>query len=133
MQSGDRTPTRAALGAFAADVVCVVLFCAIGRRTHAEGLTVIGTAETAWPFLTGTSLGWLLSRGWHRPAALAPTGMVVWICTVAVGMLLRRLTSQGTAVSFIVVATLTTAVLLLGWRALVAARPRDSLTERRAK
>ncbi|MGZ8803446.1 MAG: DUF3054 family protein, partial [Mycobacterium sp.] len=32
-------------------------------------------------------------------------------------MLLRKATSQGTAVSFIVVASLTTAVLLLGWRA----------------
>ncbi len=35
-------------------------------------------------------------------------------------MLLRKATAQGTATSFIVVASLTTAVLLLGWRA----RPR---------
>ncbi|MCH9669462.1 MAG: DUF3054 domain-containing protein [Actinomycetia bacterium] len=132
MPSGDRAPARAALGALAADVVCVVLFCAVGRRTHAEGLSVGGIAETAWPFLTGTSLGWLLSRGWQRPAALAPTGIVVWVSTVTVAMLLRRATSQGTAVSFIVVATLTTAVLLLGWRAL-AALPRTGLTGRQAQ
>jgi Protein of unknown function (DUF3054) len=42
--------------------------------------------------------------------------VVVWVCTVAVGMLLRKATSQGVAPSFIVVASLSTAVLLLGWR-----------------
>ncbi|MCH9734628.1 MAG: DUF3054 domain-containing protein [Actinomycetia bacterium] len=117
MQSTDRPPARAALGALLIDLVCVVAFCAVGRRTHTEGLTVGGIAETSWPFLTGTALGWLLSRGWRRPVALAPTGLTVWVCTVVVAMLLRRATSQGTAMSFIVVASLTTAVLLLGWRA----------------
>ncbi len=118
----------AALGAFAADVVCVIVFCAIGRRSHAEGLTLGGIAETAWPFLAGTTLGWLASRGWQRPAALVPTGVVVWVCTVAVGMLLRRVSSQGTATSFVVVATLTTAVLLLGWRATAQLTTRRPIT-----
>ena len=108
---------RASSAAFVADLICVVVFCTIGRRSHAEGITVAGVAETAWPFLTGTGVGWLLSRGWQRPAALAPTGVVVWACTVVVAMVLRKTTSQGTAASFIVVASLTTAVLLLGWRA----------------
>ena len=117
MRNGDRPSARATLGALAADVVCVVLFCAIGRRSHAEGLTVGGIAETAWPFLTGATLGWLLSRGWRSTPALVPTGVTVWVCTVAIGMLLRRVTSQGTATSFIVVASLSTALLLLGWRA----------------
>ena len=44
--------------------------------------------------------------------------MVVWVATVVIGMLLRKLTGQGTAVSFIVVASLTTVALLLGWRAI---------------
>ena len=116
MQSTDHPPARAALGALLIDLGCVVSFCAIGRRTHTEGLTVGGIAETSWPFLTGTALGWLLSRGWQRPVAFAPTGLAVWACTVLVAMLLRRATSQGTAVSFIVVASVTTAVLLIGWR-----------------
>ena len=88
-----------------ADVVCVLVFCTIGRRSHAEGLTVAGVAETAWPFLAGTAVGWLLSRGWRRPTALVPTGVVVWLCTVVVGMLLRKATSAGVAVSFVVVAS----------------------------
>ncbi len=109
--------TRPALTALATDVLCVIVFCTIGRRSHAEGLTVSGIAETAWPFLVGTAAGWLVSRGWHRPAALVPTGVTVWLCTIVIGMLLRKLTSAGTAPSFIVVASLSTALLVLGWRA----------------
>jgi peptidoglycan/LPS O-acetylase OafA/YrhL len=102
----------------AIDAVCVLVFCAVGRRSHAEGLTVGGVAETAWPFLTGAAVGWLVSRAWRRPTALAPTGLAVWLCTVAIGMLLRKASSQGVAASFIVVASVVTALLLLGWRAL---------------
>jgi hypothetical protein len=115
IDSDDRT--RPALVALATDVVCVVVFATIGRRSHAEGLSLAGIAETAWPFVAGTSVGWLLVRGWRSPAAVAPTGIVVWVCTVVVGMLLRKATSAGVAPSFIVVASLATALLLLGWRA----------------
>ncbi|MGV0798586.1 DUF3054 domain-containing protein, partial [Mycolicibacterium elephantis] len=99
---------------------CVVVFCTLGRRSHAEGLNLAGIAETAWPFLSGAAVGWLVSRGWRSPVALVPTGVVVWVCTIAVGMLLRKLTGAGIAPSFIVVASISTAVLLLGWRVMVA-------------
>jgi Protein of unknown function (DUF3054) len=112
-----RRSTLAAL----ADVVGVLVFAAVGRRSHAEGLTVAGVAETAWPFLVGTAVGWLFSRGWRRPTAVVPTGLVVWVCTVAIGMLLRKATSAGVAGSFVVVASAATAVVLLGWRVAVAA------------
>jgi hypothetical protein len=100
----------------AVDVVGVLVFCAVGRRSHDEGLDVSGIAVTAWPFLTGTVVGWLVSRGWRRPTAVAPTGVVVWLSTVVIGMLLRKATSAGVAASFVVVATTVTALLLLGWR-----------------
>jgi peptidoglycan/LPS O-acetylase OafA/YrhL len=119
--SDTRVRTAAAL---LADVVCVLVFCTIGRRSHAEGITVAGVAETAWPFLAGTAVGWLAVRGWRRPATLAPTGLTIWLSTVVIGMLLRKATSQGTAVSFVVVASLVTAILLLGWRAAVSALAR---------
>lgn len=113
-----RHDTRPAVTALAVDIVCVVVFCALGRRSHAEGLTLAGIAETAWPFLSGTLLGWVISRGWRAPTALAPTGVIVWLATVVVGMLLRKASSQGVAVSFIIVASVVTALLLLGWRAI---------------
>jgi peptidoglycan/LPS O-acetylase OafA/YrhL len=111
---------RRALIAVFADIVCVIVFCAIGRRSHAEGLTVAGIAHTAWPFLAGAGVGWLLIRGWRRPFTVIPTGLVVWVCTVVVGMVLRKVTSAGVSTSFVVVASLSTAVLLLGWRGAAA-------------
>jgi peptidoglycan/LPS O-acetylase OafA/YrhL len=112
--------------AVVADAVCVLVFCAIGRRSHAEGVTVAGVAETAWPFMVGAAVGWLVSRGWRRPLAIAPTGVAVWVCTVAVGMLLRKATSGGVAVTFVIVASLVTAALLLGWRGVATLVRRSS-------
>ncbi len=106
----------------ATDVIAVLVFCAVGRRSHAEGLSITGVASTAWPFLAGTATGWLASRGWRRPTAVVPTGVVVWLCTVVVGMLLRKASSAGVAASFVVVASSVTAALLLGWRAGIGLR-----------
>ncbi|MCV7281642.1 DUF3054 domain-containing protein [Mycolicibacterium flavescens] len=108
---------RVAATALATDVACLLVFATVGRRSHAEGLTLTGIAGTAWPFVVGAAVGWVLSLGWRRPYALVPTGVAVWVATIVVGMLLRKLTNAGTAPSFIVVASLSTAVLLLGWRA----------------
>ena len=107
------------LGCLVVDLIAVLVFCTLGRRSHDEGLNVTGVATTAWPFLTGSLLGWLASRGWRQPTAVVPTGVVVWLCTVGVGMVLRKATAAGVAASFVVVAATVTAVLLLGWRALV--------------
>lgn len=115
-----RRRVRRALIALLADIVCVIVFCTIGRRSHAEGLTVSGIAQTAWPFLAGTAVGWLLIGGWRRPFTVIPTGVTVWVCTVVGGMLLRKATSAGVSTSFIVVASVSTAVLLLGWRSAAA-------------
>ena len=125
---------RSSAPAVLADVLGVLVFCTIGRRSHAEGLTVAGVAETAWPFLAGTAVGWLLIRGWRRPAAVVPTGVVVWVCTVAVGMLLRKATSAGVAFSFVVVALGgdrgAAARLAGGRRGAVARRRRSALIGR---
>ena len=119
MTTEQATGHRSAAIAFLADVVCVVIFCAIGRRSHAEGITLSGVAHTSWPFLTVTVAGWALSRGWRRPTALNPTGLAVWVSTVVIGMLLRKASAQGVAVSFVIVASTVTAILLLGWRGAV--------------
>lgn len=121
-----RTPTdtRIATSAFVADVVCILLFVAVGRRNHAEGVTLSGVAHTAWPFLAGLVVGWVLFRAWQQPTTIRPTGVGVWLSTVAIGMGLRVVTGAGIAVSFILVATGVTGLLLLGWRAAVAALTR---------
>ena len=41
---------------------------------------------------------------------------VVVVCTVVLGMLFRRVAGEGTALSFVIVATTVLSMLLLGWR-----------------
>ena len=88
------------------DVALVVLFAAVGRRSHAEGLDVTGILRTAAPFLVGTAAGWLLASLTldSGPRSLA-FGAVVVVCTVVLGMLFRRVAGEGTALSFVIVAT----------------------------
>ena len=104
----------------------VLAFVLIGRSSHDHGITPSGVAVTAWPFLAGLAVGWAVARAWRRPFEIAPTGVVVWISCVAVGMALRVVAGQGTAVAFIVVALAFLALGLLGWRALArfVTRPR---------
>ncbi|GAA1837448.1 DUF3054 domain-containing protein [Agromyces salentinus] len=100
------------------DAVLVVGFALTGRSSHAEALDPAGLWGTAWPFLVGAAIGWLAIRAWRAPFAVWPTGVIVWASSVVLGMLLRALTGQGTALAFIVVATLTLGLLLVGWRAI---------------
>ncbi|AKU17003.1 DUF3054 domain-containing protein [Luteipulveratus mongoliensis] len=111
---------RAAIG-LALDVVLVLVFAAIGRASHDEGNAVVGVLATAAPFVAGTAVGWIVvSRpGRRSPLDLGP-GIPVWLCTVAVGMVLRRVVGDGTALSFVIVATLVLGAFLLGWRAAYA-------------
>ena len=80
----------------------------------------MGLLTTAWPFLVALAVGWIFSPGWHAPLAPLRTGVPVWAVTVIGGMLLRAVSGQGTAVPFVVVATLTLLLMLVGWRAIVA-------------
>lgn len=112
---------RRPAGAALADLVLVILFAAVGRASHDEGNPVVGALSTAWPFLVGTAIGWLVVRVLRRswPLAVGP-GITVWFATLVFGMLLRQLTGQGTAASFVVVAAVVLALFLVGWRALLA-------------
>lgn len=109
-----------------ADVLAILAFVAIGRRSHDEtGNAVVGALRVAAPFLIGLCAGWAVARAWRRPMALV-TGLVIWPVTVIVGMLLRRTVfDRGTALSFVIVTTIVTGVFLLGWRAIVALMERS--------
>ncbi|GAA1060768.1 DUF3054 domain-containing protein [Agromyces bracchium] len=112
-------PRATAILAGAVDVVLVIVFAGIGRASHGV-VDAAGVWETAWPFLVGLAVGWLVVRGWRHPLAVWPTGIVAWVSAVVVGMLLRLATGSGAALAFVVVATATLALFLLGWRAVVA-------------
>ena len=98
------------------DFCCVAAFVIIGRAAHTHGEAPSGIASTAWPFLTGLAAGWLVTRAWRRPAALAPAGVGAWLGAAGLGMVLRVLAGQGTAVAFVLVALAFLGLFLLGWR-----------------
>jgi hypothetical protein len=119
-RSSARNPTfkRPAALAAGADVALILAFAAIGRDAHQRGEIVTGVFATAWPFLAGVAASWLVLRAWRAPLALWPTGVGVWLGTVAVGMLLRALTGQTVVLPFVIVALLALGVFLLGYRLL---------------
>ena len=115
----DKLPRmRSARVSVVLDVLCVLIFVVIGRASHTQGESLAGIASTSWPFLCGLAVGWAVSRAWRRPLALRPAGLAVWLCTVALGLVLRVVSGQGTAVAFIVVALAFLGLFFLGWRLL---------------
>lgn len=102
--------------AIAADLICVLVFAVVGRSSHRGTTDLIGVASTAWPFLVGS----VAARTWRNPTALR-TGVVVWACTVVVGMGLRMASGRGFSPAFVLIASIALAVLLMGWRGAFAA------------
>ena len=99
------------------DVLAVLVFVGIGRSVHTHGLAPAGLASTAWPFLVGLAVGWLLLGALRRAGVALVDGALVVVATVAVGMTLRVLAGQGTAAAFVLVALAFLGLFLLGWRA----------------
>ncbi|MFT6813682.1 MAG: hypothetical protein ACJASK_002315 [Ilumatobacter sp.] len=107
-----RTPIAAAL-----DAGVVVAFVAIGRRNHDESEALVGVAQTAAPFMIALAVSWIAWRIWAQPTGVV-TGVKIWLTTVALGMALRNLVfNNGTATSFMIVATVVLGTFLIGWRA----------------
>lgn len=113
---GTSAPDGRMTAAAVLDTVAVVVFVAVGRRTHDQDPGTAAVFATAAPFLIALFAGWLVARAWRRPLSLV-TGLVVWAVTIVGGMLLRNLVfGDGTATSFVVVAAAFTFACLIGWR-----------------
>jgi hypothetical protein len=113
---------RHRIPALIADLLAVLAFVLLGRRSHDEGSALAGTVATAWPFVAGAAVGELAAV--RLPARSPVTGLVVAVGAVAVGMPLRRLAGGGTPLSFVLVATTCLVVFMVGWRAVAAALER---------
>jgi MFS-type transporter involved in bile tolerance (Atg22 family) len=104
------------------DVLCIVIFVAIGRRNHDEGEAASGIFSVAAPFLIAAVAGWLASQAWKKPIELQ-TGVIIWLTTIILGMVLRHfIFDDGTATAFIIVATVFLCAFLNGWRAIARNR-----------
>ena len=112
---------------FVIDALLIVVFVFIGTRNHDTDKDLAGVLSTSAPFIIGLACGWWAASGWKNPFAVQ-TGIVVWMATVVIGMLLRNfMWDRGTAVAFIIVATVFNALTLIGWRVV-----RENITQRRA-
>lgn len=107
-------PTTVTLAA-GADVLAVLVFATVGRRSHAEGVDAVGILITAAPFLVGLLVGWLVVRAWRAPFRM-PVGLAVWAGVVVIGLGLRVAFTHRLPVPFVLVAAASLALLLLGWR-----------------
>ncbi len=106
------TPLAAGL-----DAAVITLFVAIGQREHETDSGAAHFLDTAMPFYLGLLAAWLLVRTWRRPVSWT-TGLLMWPIVLLVGMLVRNLVfDDGTATSFVIVATAFIGTFLVGWRA----------------
>lgn len=109
-----------------ADASCVLVFVAIGARNHHSGGGLTGILGIGAPF-------WIALAVAHGVVAATPSLRrnptstralaVVWMITVAGGMLLRGLAfGDGTAAVFIVVTATFLGATMSGWRAVARRR-----------
>ncbi|WP_309069471.1 DUF3054 domain-containing protein [Microbacterium sp.] len=113
MTARTRTPHPAV--AFAIDLVLVLVFLVIGRTAHGEPFFE-GFAGSAWPFVAALVVGWVAILLTRTPSGGIAAGAIAWSATLLIGMVLRVVSGRTAAVPFLIVATITLAVLLIGWR-----------------
>lgn len=102
--------------AFVIDLLFIALFVGIGRSAHEHGITVAGMASTLWPFVAALVVGWLFTWRRQRSGESTLDGVVIVLITVSLGMVLRVVSGQGTALAFIIVALSFLMLFLVGWR-----------------
>jgi Protein of unknown function (DUF3054) len=112
-------PHRIPALALAADVVAVVVFAAVGRASHDESGSALGLIVTAAPFVLGLGAAWATPVVRARPTALR-SGLIVAAATAVIGLLVRFAFTDRLPLTFVLVATISLAVLLMGWRGLAA-------------
>jgi uncharacterized membrane protein YbjE (DUF340 family) len=108
------------IGPAVVDVVSVLVFAVAGRNAHDESSGASTVITIAAPFLIGLAAGWIASANARRAPTAIRTGVLLWVTTVGLGLVLRRTVwDRGTALSFVIVATLVLGALLVGWRAML--------------
>lgn len=106
------------------DIIAVLVFAVLARMAHG-GLGLVAILDTFWPFAIGALGGWLLTRSKDQFAL--GSGAIVWLCTAIVGLAIWGLRHQAFPHwSFILVATIMSGLLLMGWRLIARAVTKKS-------
>src|SRR5690606_19590082 len=93
------------------DLILVVVFCVIGRLSHAGGIFTArpGLRNTTRPSVVALLVAHAVRLLRQLNTERLARGVAAWARTVLGGLLLRMLSGQGTALPFVIVATLTLA------------------------
>lgn len=101
------------------DVLALALFAIFARLAHG-GLSFSSWVDAFWPWTVGALVGWViimatkLSGPWKE-------GVVVWLGAIIGGMALWMLVNGRLPHwSFLIVATVMSALFFFGWRAIAA-------------
>ncbi|KAJ9166371.1 hypothetical protein P3X46_021141 [Hevea brasiliensis] len=110
------------------DVLALLLFSAIGRFSHGFFVFDFETLRTADPFIAGWFLGAYFlggygedGRGMNGVSKAVIAALKSWALGIPLGLVIRAVTSGHIPpYTFILVTMGSTAVLLIGWRALLS-------------
>ncbi|QNQ91198.1 DUF3054 family protein [Corynebacterium poyangense] len=103
------------------DALAIFLFALLARIAHNSAdlpLSFLGILNSAWPFWLGLALAWAIIYIRRLPGLpLSPAGVLIWVCSVVVGLAIWGIKHAAFPHwSFILVAGITSAILLFGWR-----------------
>ena len=105
--------------AFGADLLVLVVFVLVGRRSHDEGSGIAGFLRVWWPFAVGLVVATVASGTWRAPLEWR-RAIVTWLLTVALGMALRiAVQGRDFKPTFVIVTTVFVGAGMLGWRGVV--------------
>lgn len=118
MSPDSTTPRPSPAVTIVIDAALVVVFCVLGGLSHSVGEpdAVARIVFSIWPFLAALIVVHAVALATNVDASRVVPGALVWLVTFGGGMALRALTGQGTAWAFVIVAAVTLAVFLIGWR-----------------
>lgn len=98
--------------AFVYDLIAIIIFAVLARMAHQSEempFSFGGVLSTLWPFALGVVLAWLILR--------SNRGGLIWLITVVTGLVIWGIRNAAIPHwSFIIVATVMSALLMLGWR-----------------
>lgn len=107
----------------AMDTLAIAVFALLARITHQTDempLNFTGWLSTLWPFLVGVALAWVIVTFAGKGVGTSNgegKGPFIWLITVATGLIIWGIRNQQLPHwSFVIVASVMSALLMLGWR-----------------
>jgi len=113
--------------AFGADLLVLMVFVLVGRRSHDEGSGLDGFPRVWWPFAVALLVATMVSGTWRAPLVWR-RAVVAWLVTVALGMALRiAVQGRDFKPTFVIVTAVFVGAGMLGWRAVARRRRKRKL------